>query len=310
MKNAVLKKVAAVTLAAAMVFTVAPVVNAPQVTAEAATKKAVKLSKKSLKITEQKGYKLSVKNTAKKAKIKWSSSDKKVVTVKAAKNKKSATVTPVATTGSAIVTAKVGKKKYNCKVTVDIAQAAKENHFSDLKAAIEAKGVAGAVTGTAISGKVIASPETTIPVTFDDGLQLNLTGSLIVASADKPADTIAFAVDGKTSYLMQDLTGTAVVTLNKDKKIENVLIEIKDATGKDAIKVASKAGTSIDATKFTKTSVPAELADAVEVSGQYAGLITDKTKLSKGILDILSKVDAYMNTTLGYGLSSIGFDNY
>ena len=139
MLNKQAKRIAAVVMAAAMVFTVAPVVTPQAVTAEAAAKKTVKLSKTSLKITQNKGYKLSVKNTSKKAEIKWSSSDKKVVTVKASKNKKSATVKPVATTGSAIVTAKVGKKKYNCKVSVSIAQ--KANRFNELVNTVASKGV-------------------------------------------------------------------------------------------------------------------------------------------------------------------------
>lgn len=71
---------------------------------------AVKINKKSLSIKVGKTYKLKVKGTKKK--VKWSSSNKKVVTVSSkgvVKGKKA---------GKATVTAKVGKKKYKCKVKV------------------------------------------------------------------------------------------------------------------------------------------------------------------------------------------------
>ena len=70
---------------------------------------AVKLNKKKIVLEMGSTYKLKVKNTT--AKVKWSSSDKKVVKVK------SGLLTPVAV-GSTKVTAKVNGKKYTCKVTV------------------------------------------------------------------------------------------------------------------------------------------------------------------------------------------------
>lgn len=71
---------------------------------------AVKINKKSISIKVGKTYKLKVKGTKKK--VKWSSSNKKVATVSSkgvVKGKKA---------GKATITAKVGKKKYKCKVTV------------------------------------------------------------------------------------------------------------------------------------------------------------------------------------------------
>jgi hypothetical protein len=83
-------------------------VGLPQtvVTTEAAT---VKLNKTKLTLGVSESYTLKLKGTKKKAT--WSSSNKKVATVKSgevtAKKK-----------GTAKITAKVGKKKYTCKVTV------------------------------------------------------------------------------------------------------------------------------------------------------------------------------------------------
>ena len=71
----------------------------------------VKLNKKSLTLTVGKTYKLKVKGTKKK--VKWSSSNKKVASV----NKKGKVTAKKA--GKVTITAKIGKKKYKCKVTVN-----------------------------------------------------------------------------------------------------------------------------------------------------------------------------------------------
>ena len=83
--------------------------------------KKVAISKKTLKLTVGKTATLKVKNLskAKKKKLKWSSSKKKVATV----NKKGKVTAKKA--GNAKITAKVGKKKYTCKVTVVGKDAAK-----------------------------------------------------------------------------------------------------------------------------------------------------------------------------------------
>lgn len=72
---------------------------------------AVKISKKSAYII--KGKKLTLKVTGTKSKAKWSSSNKKIATVS------SKGVVTAKKKGSATITAKVGKKKYTCKVTVE-----------------------------------------------------------------------------------------------------------------------------------------------------------------------------------------------
>ncbi len=80
-------------------------------------KKAPKINKKKLTLTVGKSYKLKVKNNKKK--VKWSTSKKKVATVKKGK-------VTAKKAGKATITAKVGKKKLTCKVTVKNKENAKD----------------------------------------------------------------------------------------------------------------------------------------------------------------------------------------
>ena len=80
----------------------------------------VKASKKGMNVTSRtldKGQKYTLKLKGVKGKAKWSSSKKSVVTVKAAKNGKSAVIT-AKKPGSATITATVGKKKLVCVIKV------------------------------------------------------------------------------------------------------------------------------------------------------------------------------------------------
>ena len=80
----------------------------------------VKASKKGMNVTSRtlnKGQKYKLKLKGVKGKAKWSSSKKSVVTVKAAKNGKSAVIT-AKKPGSATITATIGKKKLVCVVKV------------------------------------------------------------------------------------------------------------------------------------------------------------------------------------------------
>ena len=80
----------------------------------------VKASKKGMNVTSRtlnKGQKYTLKLKGVKGKAKWASSKKSVVTVKAAKNGKSAVIT-AKKPGSATITATVGKKKLVCVVKV------------------------------------------------------------------------------------------------------------------------------------------------------------------------------------------------
>ncbi|MFR4270432.1 MAG: Ig domain-containing protein [Blautia faecis] len=80
----------------------------------------VKASKKGMNVTSRtldKGQKYTLKFKGVKGKAKWSSSKKSVVTVKVAKNGKSAVIT-AKKPGSATITATIGKKKLVCVVKV------------------------------------------------------------------------------------------------------------------------------------------------------------------------------------------------
>ena len=96
------KKILSLLAIAALVFTLAPSMN---VSAKA------KISKKSVTITKGKSYTLKIKGTKKKAK--WTSSRKSVATVS-----KKGKVTGKKR-GYATITAKIGKKKYKCRVKVE-----------------------------------------------------------------------------------------------------------------------------------------------------------------------------------------------
>lgn len=81
-------------------------------------KKVVKLNKSKLTLQTGKTSKLKLKNTKKK--VKWSSKNKKVATVS------SKGVVKAVSVGKTTITAKSGKKKYSCKVTVVMSDADKK----------------------------------------------------------------------------------------------------------------------------------------------------------------------------------------
>ncbi|MDE6635462.1 MAG: hypothetical protein K2K09_02510 [Lachnospiraceae bacterium] len=78
----------------------------------------IKLSKTTANIKENAQITLQVKNT--KSKVKWTTSKKSVVKIKAVKGKKKQTATLLGVNkGTAVVTAQVDKKKLKCKITVE-----------------------------------------------------------------------------------------------------------------------------------------------------------------------------------------------
>ena len=112
-------------LAAALVMSMAVTGTVPEamqatdpftITAEAASKKPA-LSKKKATLSVGQRTKLVLKNN--KQTVKWSSSNKKVATVS------SSGVVQGKKAGKATITAKAGKKKYSCKVTVKAVKAKK-----------------------------------------------------------------------------------------------------------------------------------------------------------------------------------------
>lgn len=102
----------------ALGLTLSLVVTGSGISADTASAaKKPKLSKSKLTITAGKTATLSVKNANKK--VKWSTSKKKVVKIgKASGAKKDKVTLQAVKKGKAVITAKVGKKKLKCKITV------------------------------------------------------------------------------------------------------------------------------------------------------------------------------------------------
>lgn len=82
----------------------------PQLSTNTVQAASIKLNKKQLVLNKNSNYKLKLTGTKKK--IKWSSSNKKVATVSSKGKIKTKKY------GNATITAKVGKKKYKCKLSV------------------------------------------------------------------------------------------------------------------------------------------------------------------------------------------------
>ena len=128
----------------------------------AAPAHAAKLNKTSLKITKGKSTYLTVSGT--KTKPVWSTSNKKVVTVK--KYSKYKAKLTAKGTGTAYITARVGKKTYKCKVTVQKAVKIAVANSSPG----EAQAVAGALKKLGINAVIVKSSG--IKVSSYDGLIL------------------------------------------------------------------------------------------------------------------------------------------
>ncbi len=121
------KRIMAIVLAGILLI---GLINVGRTDADAATK--VMLSKS--QITIQVGHRtsLKLKNVKKKdiKKICWSSSDKKVAEVSPAKNATKTTVNAVGA-GVSVIKAKIGGKKYTCKVTVNLKETKSNEELYD-----------------------------------------------------------------------------------------------------------------------------------------------------------------------------------
>lgn len=94
---------------------------------EAGQTKSVSISKKKATVNKGFTYKLKLSNVPKGSKVTWSTSSKAVASVKASG---SSCVVTGKKTGKATITAKVGNKKYTCKVTVKAQTALSETSKS------------------------------------------------------------------------------------------------------------------------------------------------------------------------------------
>lgn len=97
-----------------ILFVLALLLLIPGMAAEAKTKP--KLAAKKKTITAGQTYELKLKGVSKKAKIKWKTSKKSVVSI--AKKKGNSITLNAKKKGTAVVTAAYKKKKYKCKITV------------------------------------------------------------------------------------------------------------------------------------------------------------------------------------------------
>lgn len=118
-------RASAAALAFCVLATAAPAMNAD-------AKAKPKLNKKKITIKVGKTKKLKIKNLKGK-KVKWKTSNKSVVKIKKTK-KKTVVQLKGKKAGTATITAKVGKKKYKCKVTV---KATRKNNNSNKGSAQE-----------------------------------------------------------------------------------------------------------------------------------------------------------------------------
>ena len=101
-------------VACGLAVTLVATCNGPADTALA--EKKVSLSKKTVKVTVGQAATVKVKNASKT--VKWSSNKKKIATVSASGKKKATAKIKGIAAGKATITAKVGKKKLTCNVTV------------------------------------------------------------------------------------------------------------------------------------------------------------------------------------------------
>lgn len=124
--------------------------------ADAAAK--MSLSKKKITITQGEKVTLKVKKAAKK--VKWSVTKGKKV-IKLSKKKKASVVITGKKAGKAVVTAKSGKKKLTCKVTVKAAQ--KENTATQAPATSAPATNAPATQAPATNAPATKAPATNVP---------------------------------------------------------------------------------------------------------------------------------------------------
>lgn len=199
-----LKRIIAVLLAVTLALTA----YVPQ-HADAAKKK-VRLNKKKVTLTVGKTVKLKVKNTKKK--VKWSSNKKKIATV----SKKG--VVKAKKKGTAKITAKIGKKKYICKVTVK-------------KKKTPTKSPGGSSDGSGTGGKVTGTPGKNITISSDKEVFTIGTRKLALGLTAKEVNTILGSLSSDSKRAEKSPQGFDVIAFRPSGKYQNyILIYLKDDT--------------------------------------------------------------------------------
>lgn len=219
------KLIVAIVMALAILVPAATVVNVNTITAAAAN---VKISNKRLTLEIGKSYTLKLRNTKKK--VKWSSSNKAIAIV----NKQGKVVAKAA--GTTKITAKVGKKKYSCKVTVNFknmtlnvgkkttlkvvgVQSSKVKWSSSKKSVATVKG-----------GKITAKKAGITTITAKVGKIKYSCKVKVKAKVNQPAWKSHFRID----YIIDTADGVLMKATNISSKTINSVtgyVNYKDASG-------------------------------------------------------------------------------
>lgn len=209
--------------------------------ADAASK--MSLSKKKITIQQGAKAKLKVKKATKK--VKWSvTKGKKVVKLT---QKKKASVTIVGkSAGSAVVTAKSGKKKLNCKVTVKAAPSTKEDVATQ----------APATQAPATQAPVTQAPATQVPATQAPATQAPVTQ----APATQTPATQTPAASASATPLVSEEPTVAPSQDPSDNTVRDISIDMTKVTNSfDAspikVDVSQQIPERVDLSLFSKLEV-------------------------------------------------------
>lgn len=246
------------TLAAAFLFvTVAPLSSVGIETtsvAEAATKINVK------KVNVPKGSKYTLKITGTKSKVKWSTSKSSVATVKDG-------VVTAKKAGTATITAKVGSKKYTCKVTV-------------------------------LGYKVNSN---NVVMTKGKSYTLKVTGASSKPKYKSSKTSIA-TVNSKTGKIAAKKNGTATITVTVGKTSFPVLVKVETPSiTKTKITLAPKKTYTLKVNSARKPKWKSNNTSVAKVSS--SGKITAIKKGSAVITATLS--DKVLSCTVNVGYTTV-----
>ncbi|MDO4322787.1 MAG: Ig-like domain-containing protein [Lachnospiraceae bacterium] len=219
--------------------------NSVVITAEAATAGKVALSKKSVSLAVAGKTTVQLKNVGSKKKVTWSTSNKKVATVKKGSNGK-VTITGKKA-GTAKITAKYNGKKYSVKVTVKAPALSKKSLSLNV-------GKSGTITlkNTVSSKKVTWKSSKTSVATVKAGKNGKVTitakkagTATITATYNKKKYTCKLTVKGKTAAPKLSKTSLSITVGKSDSITLNNTVKGKKVTAKSsstkvaAVKVSS-----------------------------------------------------------------------
>lgn len=209
------KKIGAVLIAASLVVTSGITGGTMKASAKKATVKSIVLNQK--KVTLVKGKRMQLEATLKpakaKAKIKWTTSNKKIATV----SKKG--VVKAVKVGKATITAKVGKKKATCKVTVQASAPTPK----PTEAPVEIKDFS--ITNDYVAHVTLTKP---MALTMND---FSVTAKLEKAGAYKKPLKLAHIVNTKNTDYDLVLDGSRQYIENQFTPLEFVKVTINKLKG-------------------------------------------------------------------------------